>query len=87
MKQFTFVLNNEHGLHARPAGLFVQVSSQFESDCFLIKNDIRINGKSIIGVLRLAGGKGDQMTVEVSGPDEQEALEAIKTLLDQQFGE
>jgi phosphocarrier protein len=87
MKQYTFVLNNEHGMHARPAGLFVQVSSKFESEVHLIKNAVKINAKSIIGVLRLAGVKGDQLTVEVAGPDEPEALEAIKSLLDQQFGE
>lgn len=87
MERYTFILGNEHGMHARPAGLFVQLSGQFESDVYLTKNDIRINGKSIIGVLRLGASKGDQLTLEVEGSDEVIAMEGLRGLLDQQFGE
>lgn len=87
MERYTFTLENEHGMHARPAALFVQMSSQFQSEVFLSRDDIRVNGKSIIGVLRLGASKGDQLTIEVDGTDEVLAMEAFHDLLKQQFGE
>lgn len=87
MQRIEFTLTNEHGMHARPAGLFVNATSKFQSEVFMIKGDVRVNAKSIIGVLRLAGSKGDTLAVEVAGSDENDAMIAIKDIISKQFGE
>lgn len=78
---------NELGLHARPSALLVSTASRFKSDVFLRRNDLRVNGKSIMGVMMLAAEKGSTITIEVDGPDEQEALQAILKVIADGFGE
>ena len=87
MKKFEFVLENAHGLHARPAGLMVQTCGAFVSDIHIFKGDTKVNGKSMLGVLMLAASKGDQLRVEADGQDELAAIDAIKKLVDSQFDE
>ena len=83
----TFTLVNEVGLHARPASMIVKLMLQFEADVFIEKDGKRVNGKSIMGILMLAAGKGSQIRVEVDGSDAQKALESVEQLILSKFGE
>jgi len=78
---------NKLGLHARPSAMLVSAASKFKSQVFFTKNDLRVNGKSIMGVMMLAAEMGSQLLVEVDGPDEQEAMEAVLTVINSGFGE
>ncbi len=78
---------NKLGLHARAAAHFVQTASQFQSEIYLTKDDKKVNGKSIMGILMLAAAKGSIVTVEAEGPDAEEGVEALLTLINNRFGE
>jgi phosphocarrier protein len=83
----SFVLKNELGLHARAAALLVNVSSQYKSRIFLEKDGIRVNGKSILGILTLACPRGGVITVNAEGGDAREAMEKIAEIIENKFGE
>lgn len=83
----TFTILNEVGIHARPASMIVKCLLQFESEIFIEKDGRKVNGKSIMGILMLAAGKGSQIQVEADGPDAQEALGAVEDLILSKFGE
>lgn len=87
MKKYEFTLQNEHGLHARPAGLFIQTCNKYQSAVSLYKADQMYNGKSMLGILKMAASKGDIIRVEVDGADESEAIADIKALISGNFGE
>lgn len=74
-------VNNRIGLHARPAALFVQTASKFLSKISIEKNDKKINGKSIMGVMALGVCQGDIITISASGEDEKKAVDDLKKLL------
>lgn len=76
---------NESGLHARPAAALVKCASRFKSDFFIHMYGYQINGKSILGVLTLAAEQGAELELEVDGSDEQEAMKAIVTLIENGF--
>jgi phosphocarrier protein len=78
---------NKLGLHARPAAMVVTAAAKFASEVFLIKGNLRVNGKSIMGVMMLAAEAGTELTIEASGEDEKEAVEAIAAVIDSGFGE
>lgn len=78
---------NKLGLHARAASKFVTVASRFEATVTVRRDNKHANGKSIMGIMMLAAGKGTQLTLEIDGPDEQAALEAIVTLVEDRFDE
>lgn len=78
---------NPAGLHARPASLLVKKASKFKSDFFIHMYGYKINGKSILGVLTLAAEQGAEMELEVDGPDENDALEALMELFESGFNE
>lgn len=78
---------NEAGLHARPAAALVKLASKYESDFFIHMYGYRVNGKSILGVMTLAAEKGAELELELDGPDEKEAAEAIIKLINDGFGE
>ena len=75
------VVGNKTGLHARPAAVFVQVANKFESDIIIVKDDQRVNGKSIMGILMLAAEKGAKILIVADGKDEKEAVEELSELL------
>ncbi len=75
------VVQNQVGLHARPATFFIQKSNEFKSGIWVEKNDRRVNAKSLLGVLSLGITKGTKITVIADGTDEQEALEALSVLI------
>ena len=87
MLKRTFIIKNRLGLHARAAAQLVQTANQFGSELTLFKEDIEVNGKSIMGILLLAAPKGTEITVSVAGPDEEEAMQKISELIEDGFGE
>jgi len=78
---------NKLGLHARASAKLTQVASGFQSEVWLTRNGRRVNAKSIMGVMMLAAGRGAAVTVEAVGADAQAALEAIRALIADKFGE
>jgi len=76
---------NKHGLHTRPATAFVTEASKFKSDIFLEYNGVRVNAKSILGLLVLAVEPGSTLLLEADGVDEEEAIEALDTLAKNKF--
>lgn len=78
---------NELGLHARPAVLLVKTASQFLSDVKLCKDDMKVNAKSIMGVLVLAAEKGSTVKITATGEDEEAAVKAVAKLFEEGFGE
>jgi phosphocarrier protein HPr len=78
---------NKHGLHARPAAEMVKAASRFKSDITIARDDLEVNGKSIMGVMMLAAEFGASITLRASGPDADEALDALSLLVASRFGE
>lgn len=83
----TLKVLNKAGIHARPASSLVKTASRFKSDFYMHLDGYKINGKSILGVMTLAAEQGCVLGIEISGPDETEAFDAIKALFDNGFGE
>ncbi len=87
MLKKTATIINKLGLHARPSAALVSITSRFESEVLISKDSHPINGKSIMGVMTLAAEKGSVLTIEIIGPDENEAMEAILEIINSGFGE
>jgi len=81
------VLENKLGLHARPASLFARTAAQFSADISVSRDDNVVDGKSILGLLMLAAGKGSALVIEAAGEDAQEAANALAGLIASKFGE
>ena len=80
-------INNEVGLHARPATFFIQKANEFKSSIWVEKDERRVNAKSLLGVLSLGITKGTVVTLMADGVDEEEAVDALCTLVSGNFGE
>jgi phosphocarrier protein len=80
-------IRNRLGLHARAAAKFVQTASRFKSDVKIRKNGEEVDGKSILGLLLLAASQGTQITLAVSGEDEDAAFAAVESLIIRSFDE
>jgi phosphocarrier protein len=78
---------NKNGLHARPAAEIVKLASKFKSEITMVRDDLEVNGKSIMGVMMLAAECGATLTVRANGPDADQAVEAIAALVARKFGE
>jgi phosphocarrier protein len=78
---------NKLGLHARASAKLTQLAAKFDSDVQVTRNGRKVNAKSIMGVMMLAAGKGSKITIEIAGPDEVQAMEAICALINDYFGE
>lgn len=87
MKRKEVPITNKFGLHARPAALLVKLASTFESEVQLSKEETEVNAKSILGVMMLAAGPGNVVTVIADGKDEEDAVQAIANLIESRFGE
>jgi phosphocarrier protein len=83
----TVGVRNPLGLHARAAARFVRTASQFSSKVTVSKDGATIDGKSILGILFLAATAGTELTITASGEDEQQAVEALATLVAGGLGE
>jgi len=80
-------ISNRLGLHARASAKLTKLAGSFSSDIFMSRNERRVNAKSIMGVMMLAAGLDSEVELEVNGPDEQAASEALAALINDKFGE
>jgi len=80
------LIRNQLGLHARACALFVKTAARFKSDILVSRDDLEVNGKSIMGVMMLAAEEGSTIQVRAQGPDEDQALDALRELVDGKFG-
>jgi phosphocarrier protein HPr len=78
---------NRNGLHARPAAEVVKCAAKYKADITLAREDLEVNGKSIMGVMMLAAEYGSTLLVKASGPDADQAVEALSALIAGKFGE
>ena len=83
----TITIKNPHGLHARPAAELSKLSGTFESDIKLSKDGIDVNAKSVMGVMMLAAEYGSSIVIQISGSDENEAMDALIQLNENLFNE
>ena len=81
------VINNQVGLHARPATFFIQKANEFKSSIWVEKEERRANAKSLLGVLSLGIMGGTQIRIIAGGTDEQEAVDALAKLVESGFAE
>jgi len=87
MLQQDALIINKLGLHARASAKLTQLASSFKCEVMLSRNQRRVNAKSIMGVMMLAAAKGTTISIETSGEDEADAMQAILNLVNNQFGE
>ena len=78
---------NEFGMHARAAAVFAQLANQFDSELLVGKDDVEVNGKSIMGILMLAAGPGSTIQLRAQGADALAMLDALEKLVADGFGE
>ena len=87
MQQGTLTIINRLGLHARAAGKLVHLTKTFSSEITLARSEEEVDGKSIMAVMLLAAPVGTEVTLKVSGEDEQVAFQAVTDLINDRFGE
>jgi len=87
MQQDRVKIINRLGMHARPAAMFVSHASKFKSEIFIEKEGLKVNGKSIMGVMMLAAEKGSELIIYADGDDEQEAIRDLIELIRNGFGD
>lgn len=87
MNHKTVTIVNKLGLHARAAAKFVQVASGFHAEINVHAGHREVSGKSIMGIMMLAAGKGSEIEIKTIGPDEDEAMAALEALINDRFGE
>ena len=87
MTSQTIKVNNQSGLHARPASLFLQKATSFKSNITVVKNGKSGNAKSLLGLLSLGINKNSEITISAEGEDEKEAVADLVKLVESKFGE
>lgn len=87
MLEQEFSIVNKLGLHARASALLVKTAIRFSSDIKIIREDVEVNGKSIMGIMMLAAAKGSIIRLKVRGDDEAEAMSTLGELIKNGFGE
>ena len=87
MSERSVQIVNKHGLHARPAAEMVKAASRYKSDITISREDLEVNGKSIMGVMMLAAEFGATITLRANGPDAEDAIDALSVLVASRFGE
>ena len=83
----TYIIKNELGVHVRPATKLVKTANKFDSNISIIKDDLEIDAKSIMGILMLAASQGTKILVTAEGTDSKEALAEMGRLIEDKFGE
>lgn len=86
MSEADVVITNESGLHVRTCGKFVRVAGRFRAEIFVKHGDVEVNGKSILGLIGLAAESGSVLRLRAVGPDEEDAVAALKALVESNFG-
>ncbi|MDB4766726.1 HPr family phosphocarrier protein [bacterium] len=81
----TVTITNPQGLHMRPAYLLAETAAQFQSEIELVKDDIRVDGKSVLGILTLGAAQGTEVIVEATGEDAGDAIAKLEKLLESGF--
>lgn len=87
MEEREVIIKNRAGIHARPAALIVQTANKYDSQISFEKENDRINGKSIMGIITLGAGYNTRLKVIAEGNDEKDAVEAIVILFENRFEE
>ena len=87
MIKTTTTISNKLGLHARASAKLTKLAGSFPCDVWISRGERRVNAKSIMGVMMLAGGLGATVELETSGAQEQEAMDALLALMNDKFGE
>jgi phosphocarrier protein HPr len=87
MIERTVRIVNKNGLHARPAAEIVKLASRYQADITLVRDDLEVNGKSIMGVMMLAAEFGSSLVLRAAGPDAEQAVSALSDLIARKFGE
>ena len=87
VKNKKIVISNKLGLHARAAAKFVRIAAGYQSEIMINSGNQEVSGKSIMGIMMLAAGKGTEINLVTVGPDEEEALIALENLRLNRFGE
>jgi phosphocarrier protein len=85
LREITVEIQNQEGLHTRPAAQLVRLTSCYASDIWLVKDGFTVNAKSIIGVMTLAAEHGSSLILRANGNDEENALRAIATFFNSGF--
>ena len=78
---------NKLGIHARPAAEIVKTASRFGSNITIVRDELEVNGKSIMGVMMLAAEQGSTIAIKAEGPDADAALDALESVIADGFGE
>ena len=87
MIKTSIFISNKLGLHARASAKLTKLAGSFACEVFMTRNARRVNAKSIMGVMMLAAGLGSEVEIETEGADERAAMDAIRALIDDKFGE
>ena len=87
MIERSVTIANRNGLHARPAAEIVKTAAKFKADITLIRDDLEVNGKSIMGVMMLAAEFGSTLLLRAEGGDAEAAVTALASLIESKFGE
>lgn len=85
MEKITLRLNNKEGLHARPAAIFVQEANKFDSEIEIEFQGMKVNGKSIIGIMSLGAFYGEDISIVARGRDEEDAIKVLEELINNGF--
>lgn len=84
-KSRKITIKTETGVHARPAAVFVEIAHRFPCEVHVIKENKKVNGKSIMGLMMLAMTRGTEITIETDGEQEEEALDTLSDLINSNF--
>jgi phosphocarrier protein len=87
VSETTLTISNERGLHARAAAKFVKLVGEFDAEVLVTKDGQEVSGLSIMGLLMLAAGPGDEIVVRIEGADETSARQALIELIENKFEE
>ncbi|SCY78880.1 HPr family phosphocarrier protein [Alkaliphilus peptidifermentans] len=87
MLEGVITIKTKLGIHARPASVLVKEAAKFNSDIFIIKDGNKFNAKSIMNLIGMAAKHGDEISIRVSGTDEEAAFEAITAIIKDGLGE
>ncbi|HWG35247.1 MAG TPA: HPr family phosphocarrier protein [Gemmatimonadaceae bacterium] len=87
MAERTVTIVNKNGVHARPAAEIVKTAGKFASNVTIVRDDLEVNGKSIMGVMMLAAECGSEIILRATGPDADAAIDALAELVATKFGE
>ena len=81
------IITNKRGLHARASAKIVEASARFQSDIYIVKDGVAVNGRSIMGLMMLAASMGAVVEITAEGPDAEQAMTALLALVEAKFGE